>query len=501
MTMPVARGLHRETALLLLMSLLVCCGAWFSSTLSFAVGTISSIWIANGIVSAFVVTSPARWKIPFFIAGQLVNLGVDLALGDTFRTACWFALCNSSEVLVTVLALRHFAGRAEVTTMRALLRIGLFGIILGPLLCALLAAPVAHIIDDRPFPESLRIWFLADAVGGAATLPFFLLLLTRVKGSKRALGARVADSALASALIGLTVAVFWQTEYPIVFLLFPPCVAVLFRFRLEGAIYGSSVVLLLAAAFTAEGHGPFALVPGAPASERVILFQLFGLIIVASCIPVGFVIQERYRLERQLKRANHKLGELALLDALTGVRNRHSFDAIMESEWLSACESGTNLSLLYVDVDFFKRFNDAYGHQLGDDCLRRIARALVAGVRGTADCVARYGGEEFVLLLPATSADSARTTADRIAATITELKIPHKNSPFGFVTATFGVATVRPSHGGNPQRIISLADDALYSAKRGGRNRVEARHEMDTFEGSAQPAPEEQPECNPTLSA
>jgi diguanylate cyclase (GGDEF)-like protein len=480
------------------MCLLVCIGAWASAKLSFAVGTVSSIWIANGIISAFVLTSPSRRKLPFFIAGQLANLAVDLALGDTFHSACWFAVCNSMEVLVTVLPLRHFAGRTEVTNKRALLRIGLFGVLLGPLVGSLLAAPLAHILDGRPFLESLRIWFMADSIGGAATVPCMLLLLTRRRAHPRALSARVADIALASLLVVVTVGVFWQTKYPIVFLLFPPCVAILFRFKLEGAIYGSSAVLVLAAAFTAEAHGPFALFPGAAASERVMLFQIFGLIIVASCIPVGFVIQERHRLERELMLANHKLGELALLDALTGVRNRRSFDAVMESEWLSACASGSDLSLVYLDIDFFKRFNDAYGHQRGDDCLRSVARTLVGGVRGSADCVARYGGEEFVILLPATSADSARATADRIAATILKLKIPHKNSPFGTVTASFGIATVRPSNGGAPQRVIRLADDALYSAKRGGRNRVETRREEPgLIEMDAEASSESQSDCKP----
>jgi diguanylate cyclase (GGDEF)-like protein len=501
MSSPGTRWARRDACSVLLMCLLVCCGAWVSAKLSFAVGTVSSIWIANGIISAFVLTSPSRCKIPIFIAGQLANLGVDLALGDTFYPACWFAVCNSAEVLVTVLPLRHFAGRAEVGTRRALLRIGLFGIVLGPLVCALLAAPAAHIIDHRSFLDSLRIWFLADSLGGAATLPCLLFLLTRGRGQARAPGARIADIALASLLVGVTAGVFWQTKYPIVFLLFPPCVAVLFRFKLEGAIYGSSAVLVLAAAFTAEAHGPFALYPGTAATERVMLFQLFGLIIVASCIPVGYVIQERHRLEKELKNANHKLGELALLDALTGVRNRRSFDAVMESEWSSACTSGSDLSLLYIDIDYFKRFNDAYGHQRGDDCLRSVARTLVGSVRGSADCVARYGGEEFVVLLPSTSADSARATADRIAATILELRILHKNSPFGMVTATIGIATVRPSSGSGPQRVIRLADDALYSAKRGGRNRVEARREPAALEMDAEPMAEAQTNHKPALIA
>jgi len=174
-----------------------------------------------------------------------------------------------------------------------------------------------------------------------------------------------------------------------------------------------------------------------------------------------------------LKQVNQKLGELAFIDPLTGVRNRRSFDETMESEWAIACAMEVELSLLYLDIDFFKRFNDTYGHQLGDECLRSIAGELVGGDRGSENCVARYGGEEFVVLLPAMSAESAQATAGRIAAAISGLKILHKESPFGIVTASCGIATVRPTAGGSPRELIRGADDALYAAKRKGRARIE----------------------------
>jgi diguanylate cyclase (GGDEF)-like protein len=307
--------------------------------------------------------------------------------------------------------------------------------------------------------------------------------------SARPLRTRAADFAWAVFLAGTTLAVFWQTRYPVLFLLFPPLVAVLFRFRLAGAVYGTSVVVAIAAAFTAEAHGPFALFPGTTPTERVALFQIFGLLMFASCIPLGFSIEERNRLDAQLKQAIANLADLAFLDSLTGVRNRRGLDAAMESEWLIACATGSELSLLYLDIDFFKRFNDTYGHQRGDDCLRSVARILLAGVRESGDCVARYGGEEFVILLPATSAAAARTTAERIFAAMRALQVPHKGSPLGIVTASFGIATIRPSAGGNPYGLIGLADDALYAAKRGGRDRIVAKYGTDPGVTTVAPAP------------
>ncbi len=459
------------------MCLLVCAGAWASIRLSLAVETVSCIWISNGIISAFVVTAPRRWKILFFAAGQLVNLSADLAFGNSFPQAGWFTVCTAAEVLVTLLALRHFSQRAQVASRRSLIRMALFGVFLGPLVCATLAAPLARVIEGRPLLDAMRIWFMSDAIGAAATLPLMLFLLTlddRTVGRWRA---HAADIARASFLVVATVAIFWQTRYPLIFMLFPPLVVTLFRFRLAGAVYGSSFVVMVAAAFTAEGHGPFAPSPGAAPAEGVMLFQLFGLIVFASCIPLGFAIEERHLLEGNLKKANRKLADLALLDPLTGVRNRRFFDATLESEWSRACHDGSALSLLFLDIDFFKLFNDTYGHQMGDECLRLVAEILIRSVRYLVDTVTRYGGEEFVILLPATNADSARAIADRILAEILELRVPHVESPFRFITASLGVATVWPPSDGDPKSLLRLADSALYTAKQRGRHRIETTFE------------------------
>lgn len=465
------------------MCLLVCIGAWTSTRLSVAVHTDSCIWLSNGIISAFVLTAPGRWKIPFFVAGQITNMSVDLALGNTLLWACWFVVCNSTEVLLTVLSLGHCDKRSRITTRRALTRIGIFGVILGPLACALLAAPAVWMIEGRPIPEAARIWFMADALGCAATLPMALFLLTRPRESGSNLRIRAADTAWAVALLGAALATFWQTRYPILFMLFPPLVATLFRFRLAGAVYGASFIVILAAAFTAEGHGPFVLSPGTKPSERVTVFQMFGLVMFASCVPLGLSIEERHLLEANLRNANRQLGDLALLDPLTGIRNRRDFDTTVKSEWSRACATGEDLSLVFLDIDFFKLFNDTYGHQRGDDCLRSVAGTLSASVRESVDVVARYGGEEFVILIPAASARSARDTANRIASGIVKLNIPHKESPFGIVTASFGIATVHPRLGGDPAALVGSADRACYKAKKGGRHRIETFPEPELISG------------------
>ena len=463
---------------LLVMCALVGGGVWVSTRLSLAVGTFSSIWISNGIISAFALTAPKDWRLRFVAAGQVAGMGVDLAQGDTFGWACWFVVCNSAEVLVAVLTLAHFESRSEIVTKRNLCRIGLFGLVLGPLTCSVLASPASHILEGRSFLEAIRIWFLSGALGSASTLPLILFLRTGERRKALAPGAQIVDFGCAILLATIVLAVFWQTRYPLIFLLFPPLIAALFRFKLAGAVYGTAFILIVTASFTALGHGPFALSAGAPPTERVMLFQVFGLILVASCVPLGFSIEERHRLEQHLKQANETLAELALLDPLTGVHNRRSFDAAMRAEWAKALRSELPVSMIYLDIDFFKKYNDTYGHQSGDECLRSVAGCLIAGVRGASDCVARYGGEEFVVLLPETATDSARATAERIAERIFALRIPHSGSSFGVVTASFGIATANPSRGGQPAELIRLADDALYTAKLGGRGRIETNFEL-----------------------
>jgi diguanylate cyclase (GGDEF)-like protein len=465
----------REFRLLLLMCGLVFACASGSQRISSDAGGISCIWIANGIISAFVLTAPPSWKARFFVAGQVVSLLVDVMMGSRLVFACWFAICNSSEVLITVLPLGHFAGRAEVNNQRNLARIAYFGVFLGPLAGAALGAPAVSILDGRSGLEIFRLWFLSGSLGSAASLFSTLLLLTTEnrRHSRTMLARLMRVFAWGGPLVAITAAIFWQTKYPIVFLLFPPLTALLFRFKLAGSVFGASLVVILGAVFTAEGHGPFRLFPGDPPMEQVTLFHMFGLVLFATSIAAAFHTEERFRLARELKAANGKLSELAFRDGLTGVLNRRSFDDILESAWTSAANTAGNLSLLYLDIDFFKRFNDTYGHQTGDDCLRRVALALVDCVREFGDCVARYGGEEFVIVLPDVSESSIRNIAERIADTIVGLEIRHKESPFGVISASFGVATLCPSAGGAPSELIHLADSALYRAKRRGRNRIE----------------------------
>ncbi len=179
------------------------------------------------------------------------------------------------------------------------------------------------------------------------------------------------------------------------------------------------------------------------------------------------------REAEQLAAANAELTRLSNVDGLTGVANRRLFDDFFVAEWQRAVRAKQSLTVIMADVDHFKLFNDTYGHQAGDECLRQVASALSGGIQRATDLVARYGGEEFAVILPDIDAGGAATVAERLRAAVEGLGIPHAASPVGpVVTISLGAATVRPDAGGMPLAVIAQADMALYRAKQQGRNRV-----------------------------
>ncbi|MGE5470806.1 MAG: diguanylate cyclase [Bacteroidota bacterium] len=175
------------------------------------------------------------------------------------------------------------------------------------------------------------------------------------------------------------------------------------------------------------------------------------------------------------KLAEMALQTLATRDALTGMANRRSLDEKLLLEWKCGQRMGTPLAFILGDVDYFKRYNDTYGHQQGDDCLRTIAGAISGTVFRPADLAARYGGEEFAIIMPNTDLAGARAVAERICAAVRERAIPHAASDVArHVTLSLGVAACVPSAHGSPGTLVADADAALYRAKRSGRNRVVA---------------------------
>ena len=194
-----------------------------------------------------------------------------------------------------------------------------------------------------------------------------------------------------------------------------------------------------------------------------------------------FAVARYQELEAVLRKSmddlaanNQKLQMISSLDGLTGIANRRYFDEYLEREWSLAERNNLAMSLIFIDVDYFKLFNDVYGHQAGDDCLQQVARTINESLKRPADLSARYGGEEFVVLLPGTEKAGAVVLAEEIRLRVERLKISHtSSSTHKDVTISLGVGVMVPTRNLLSSELIKIADNALYKAKNSGRNRVE----------------------------
>ncbi len=184
------------------------------------------------------------------------------------------------------------------------------------------------------------------------------------------------------------------------------------------------------------------------------------------------VVRARVRTHLSLKAQSDLLREMAFVDGLTSVANRRRFDDALRVEWRTCRRNRKPLTLMMIDVDYFKRYNDYYGHQVGDSCLKAVAESMKQQLTRTRDLLARYGGEEFSCLLPEYDLDMAKDKAEALCRAVRLLQIPHAASPTAsIVTVSIGVATLYPGDE-HEEKLLSAADTALYQAKTSGRNQI-----------------------------
>lgn len=217
-----------------------------------------------------------------------------------------------------------------------------------------------------------------------------------------------------------------------------------------------------------------------------LLWPIFSMVIsaVVFSLTANYLMErderKRYLLTmrergvvRELTRAHERLQELSRVDALTGLHNRRHFQEYLQQVWERAQYDGSSLSILMVDVDHFKKYNDRYGHPAGDECLSQIARVLQTTLRRPEDLIARYGGEEFIAVLPQTEAGYAVALAERVRVAVEALQMRHESSSAShFVTVSIGVVSCKADFLMKASALVSAADQALYQAKHEGRNRI-----------------------------
>lgn len=436
-------------------------------------GDANFLWPANGLLLAILLLSPRPTWSGYLIAGLLASLFAHTFF-PLYEGLNWiFSFANVIEILIAAtLLVQPGSMRPDLSQPRMLGRFVLFGILLAPLSSAVLVALLRWMAGLPADATSFWRWYLGDALGIAIMTP--LLLAIQPDKLRILIGAERRTETLLL-LLGLTVTstcVFAQRQYPLTFLVFPVLLLIVFRLRISGSAIGIFLFSIPAAWFTLHSRGPFSLIrPGALVHSIFLLQCFFGVCLVI-IYAVSAALEERDRLQQEITIAYRQADIMATLDHVTGLANRRTFDRELSREWNRAIRERSSLTLLMIDIDHFKKYNDHYGHIAGDQCLQTIASIILKSMVRSTDLAARYGGEEFAVILPGSHGDGAKIIAERLREAIIRASLPHQGSDWEQVSISIGVATVYPTRETHETRLIEAADYALYQAKRNGRNQV-----------------------------
>jgi diguanylate cyclase (GGDEF)-like protein len=442
------------------------------------------VWLPNAVLLAALLYFRGRrgWLMATLTFGSdlLANLPVFPA-----PQAFLLSAVNLAEVTVTYLLLRRTGTSPALERIADLGKFVVIGPLLGALLSGLLAGLVLRTLPgvSAPYPTLVLLWWFGDGLGLLIYTPLLLALAQPTRDPVVVRWQDVAVVLVTGALAALILsghAERWGGVPLTPNLLLPSVLFMAVRFGARWTALAVALISLATAWAQTTGHKPFG---DAPPHELILRTQEF--ILTLSIVGMGFAtlfseqraltrsLEDKVRERTQkLEESNSKLGALSATDGLTGIANRRRFDEFIANEWRHAKVSGQPVALALLDVDLFKSYNDHYGHQAGDDCLRTIAQVLSANVRRAGDLVARYGGEEFALVAVAADEANALAMAQHICKALQALGHPHALSPFGVVTASIGVAVLVPAGDDSHEALIRAADQALYQAKARGRNQA-----------------------------
>ena len=566
---------------------------------SWSAGGVTILWPSNGLLLGVLLCAPRRHWLSYLAVGFMVDCGLNRVLGCTNFAALYLSSCNMTEVLVAAVPLyRIISPKPDLTQRKQLKSFLIYGVIVAPTVASFLSSFQTAQSFSLPVLHSFQEWITADALGIATVTPLYLAFKQHKSFSSRSWQ----EISLLFGLLCVTTSyVFWQTQYPFLFLVMVSLLLLGVRLGLAGSALGLLIVSNLGGYLTTLGHGPAAMVPRVSISMRELVFQFFIAICMlvlyiievviaerkslertveasearfrllaevsrdiivlmdvtgvrryvspavtetlgwtpeelvgkteqqiihpddeeefsalleecrrgkpstifpyrckkkdgsyrwmeanlrlyndsATDVPVGFVnvvrdISHRKAAEEELNKAFRLVENLASQDGLTGIANRRRLDETLDFEWRRAIRDHSDISVLLIDVDHFKTYNDIYGHLSGDNCLRQIAEAALEAVHRPADLLARYGGEEFAVVLPNTNSSGAWEIAEQIRNSVESRRAPHAGNPHGVVTVSIGCATHLPDRNSNYSTLLRAADSALYKAKSAGRNRTES---------------------------
>jgi diguanylate cyclase (GGDEF)-like protein/PAS domain S-box-containing protein len=596
---PWATGWRRALRIVVL-SLGVAFVAWGSLAL-YAGLPDEGIWAANGVLLAILLVNSKRdwpWllalNVPLNMAVHMLGFLAPREMQFSFGPSLAFSLLNIVEALVAAtLISRRVNGRPDIARLSTLGWIALFGPVLACGISAVLASLISMGMDATMQHHFQGKWYFSEALGMAIMTPLVLAIRTddfrSIANRKKLLEA----IGLLALLTATALLVFWQSEYPISFLLFPALLLVMFRLGTSGSAAAVFLVSITAIYCTLNGRGPFTLVKSGSLLATVVVVYGFICVLVGMVYAAAAVLASRHKLEMELRQsegnfrvlAEHSqdiivrtgpdgraryfspsvleitgwtaaeltgsflrelvhpehqkvfdqmwrslavspapqiatyplklrsgdylwvesnarmvsdvaTGEarevvsvvrdvskrmadhqqlmhayreaevLATTEPLTGLTNRRGFDEALQKEWRLAVNTHSRISLLMVDVNNFKAYNDLYGHPAGDDCLKAIARALERGLFRTADLPVRMGGDEFAVLLPNAPLEAAREIAERLRTAVAALELEPEPGRVVRTSVSVGCACLSPTPEDDPRLLLTAADEDLYAVKR-----------------------------------
>jgi diguanylate cyclase (GGDEF)-like protein len=471
------RGLahYLELAVTFLILLLF---SWLGIKLSNSSEGVATIWFTNGMLFALVILRPRNLWLRYFAIGLFADTLADVLYGDRFALAFGVSLANSIEVILSAFALTYvFGSPFNLSRRKPLVGFLVIAVIGATAVTSALGASWTLVfVNVGPWLTLFRTWYLGDILGMSIMAPLTFILLR--PGFFYILYRRQLLNTLGLLLVPAlaTLFVFTHGSDPLIFLIFPALLLVVFRLGFPGTVLSVGVIALISISLTVRGYGPLMLIADRRMLHRIVIVQIFLAVALFTSFLVAALLEERKELETSLQQSEARYRLLASLDGLTGLANRRAFDERLEQEWQRALIAHQPLSLLMIDVDLFKKYNDLYGHINGDNCLRLIANVIADGIPATLGEASRFGGEEFAVILPNTDGPRAMAAAETLRAAVAAIRLPHPGSPWQLQTISIGVAVAIPEPGQSPLSLLHASDGGLYLAKLLGRNRVESHH-------------------------
>lgn len=461
---------QRKPVAMLLIAILIGFTTWLGAKLTGGPGQIALIWIANGLLAGIILSSPRRDWIWLLASGYAGNVGLNFLVGVDPLLSVTLAFCNTIEVAAGC-AITGAVGKFDDLGWGFHVRFLAGCVIIGPLLSAFFAALILAVTHGAPFLDVMRSWFAADAVGMASFAPLMLYMRKADLSGLFTWEGVLRWGTVLTAVALVAVMVFTQNMYNVRFLVTGVLVLTAFQLGRAGLSIAICMVALTAVLAIESYNGPLLAIDPA-IRQKVLELQFYIVATVLTTFSVAITVEKSAKLKMLVDAANIELLELSLTDNLTKLSNRRAFDDALEREWKIATRNRSALSLLIIDVDRFKAYNDTYGHSAGDACLASVGRLLAGIVFRPSDLVARIGGEEFAAVLPGTSDAGAKEVAERIREAIYNANLPAESSTFGRVTVSVGVAAAIPAAHDTLKTLFDIADMRLYHAKQNGRNRV-----------------------------